>query len=188
MSTTNCVTTLYDLVRSGCEHSPAISAPGRKPLTFSNLCTLIDHTIADLHERGIGIGSRVAIVLPNGPEMATAFIAVACAATAAPLNPAYTESEFAFYLADLDIELLIVAEGESSPSIAVAAEQGIAIARLHAMPEAGAGTLRPIEAPAWDASALAMIVDPPARKYPSTNGFRSRRCSRKKARSSISVP
>ena len=140
MSTTNCVTTLYDLVRSGCEHSPAISAPGRKPLTFSNLCTLIEHTIADLHERGIGIGSRVAIVLPNGPEMATAFIAVACAATAAPLNPAYTENEFAFYLADLDIELLIVAEGESSPSIAVAAEQGIAIARLHAIPEAGAGS------------------------------------------------
>jgi hypothetical protein len=34
-------------------------------------------TVADLNARGIGRGDRVAIVLPNGPEMAAAFIAVA---------------------------------------------------------------------------------------------------------------
>ena len=42
-----------------------------------------------LNAIGIGRGDRVAIVLPNGPEMATAFLAVACGATTAPLNPAY---------------------------------------------------------------------------------------------------
>ena len=38
---------------------------------------------------GIGAGDRVAIVLPNGPEMATAFVTIAQAAVTAPLNPAY---------------------------------------------------------------------------------------------------
>ena len=40
-----------------------------------------------LNARGVGRGDRVAIVLPNGPEMATAFLAVAATATTAPLNP-----------------------------------------------------------------------------------------------------
>ena len=46
---------------------------------------------------GIGKGDRVAIVLPNGPEMAAAFLAIASASVAAPLNPGYKESEFDFY-------------------------------------------------------------------------------------------
>ena len=54
-----------------------------------------------LNGLGIGRGDRVAIVLPNGPEMAGAFIAVAGGAATAPLNPAYREEEFDFYLGDL---------------------------------------------------------------------------------------
>jgi len=48
------------------------------------------------------------MVLPNGPEMAAAFVAVAGAATTAPLNPAYTADEFAFYLDDLEARALLV--------------------------------------------------------------------------------
>ena len=44
---------------------------------------------------------RVAIVLPNGPEMATAFLSVASAATSAPLNPAYRQEDFEFYMEDI---------------------------------------------------------------------------------------
>ncbi len=51
---------------------------------------------------GIGRGDRVAIVLPNGPEMAASFVAIAAGATTAPLNPAYKRDEFDFYLADLN--------------------------------------------------------------------------------------
>ena len=51
------------------------------------LRALIETDPRTLNELGIGRGDRVAIVLPNGPEMATAFVAVASAATAAPLNP-----------------------------------------------------------------------------------------------------
>ena len=42
-------------------------------------------------------------VLPNGPEMASSFIAVASGTSSAPLNPAYRADEFEFYLDDLKI-------------------------------------------------------------------------------------
>ena len=43
--------------------------------------------------------------------MATAFLCVASAATSAPLNPAYRQDEFEFYLEDLKAEALIVEAG-----------------------------------------------------------------------------
>jgi acyl-CoA synthetase (AMP-forming)/AMP-acid ligase II len=55
-------------------------------------------TTDSLNALGIGRGDRVAIVLPNCPEMACAFVAVASCCTAAPLNMAYRADEFAFYL------------------------------------------------------------------------------------------
>ena len=62
------------------------------------------------------------IVLPNGPEMATAFVGVASGATSAPLNPAYKADEFEFYMSDLNAKALIVEAGSNSPAIAVAQE------------------------------------------------------------------
>ena len=86
---------------------------------------------------GIGRNDRVAIVLPNGPEMAAAFIAIACGATTAPLNPAYRAEEFDFYLSDLNAKALVILEGMESPALAVAEARGIPVVR------AGARTTRP---------------------------------------------
>ena len=72
----------------GAHDAPAIAAPERADLSHDGLRFLIGDTVARLNALGIGRGDRVAIVLPNGPEMATAFIAVAAAASNAPLNPA----------------------------------------------------------------------------------------------------
>ncbi|TJW74242.1 MAG: AMP-dependent synthetase, partial [Mesorhizobium sp.] len=73
---------------SGADDAPAILAPDRPTLTHGGLRQLVGATGAALHARGIGRGDRVAIVLPNGPEMATSFVAVAASASTAPLNPA----------------------------------------------------------------------------------------------------
>ena len=81
--------------------SKAIGAPGREWLTYGGLRALASQVEADLRGFGIGAADRVAIVLPNGPEMATAFVTIAQAAVTAPLNPAYQEKEFSFYLEDL---------------------------------------------------------------------------------------
>ena len=58
---------------------------------------------------GLGPGDRVAMALPNGPELVEAILAVAAlGATAAPLNPSYTEPEFRFYLGDLNPRMLLL--------------------------------------------------------------------------------
>ena len=95
-------------------------------------------TAARLAALGIGAGDRVAIVLPNGPEMATAFVSVAAAATTAPLNPAYRADELDFYLTDIGAKAILVGEDEDGPAVAVAERLGIAVLRLvsirHARP------------------------------------------------------
>ncbi len=65
---------LRDLLANGADDAPAISAPGKAPLGFGALRSLIAETIARVNALGIGRNDRVAIVLPNGPEMATCFI------------------------------------------------------------------------------------------------------------------
>jgi len=83
-----------------------------------------------LNRLGIGRNDRVAIVLPNGPEMASAFISIAAGATTAPLNPAYREDEFRFYLTDLQARLLVVQKDMATPARTVAETLGIRIATL----------------------------------------------------------
>jgi oxalate---CoA ligase len=135
--------TVSDLLRRGADDAPAIGAPGRPPLTHGGLRDLAARTVAALNGMGIGRNDRVAMVLPNGPEMAAAFVAVACAATAAPLNAAYRGEEFEFYLSDLNAKCLLIAQGMDSPARAIAAARGIPVVELVPGVVAGDFTLRP---------------------------------------------
>src|SRR5262245_11380491 len=119
----------------------AMMAPDRVPLTYGRLRTHIDDVVGTLNSVGLGRGDRVAIVLSNGPEMATAFLAVAAGTTSAPLNPAYSAREFDFYLSDLNAKALIVQSGIDSPAVSVARERGIPVLELSAVLEAAAGTV-----------------------------------------------
>ena len=131
--------TIDALLATGAADAPAIGAPGRPPLTFGGLRDHVAATVAALNAMGIGRGDRVAIVLENGPEMASAFIAIAAGATTAPLNPAYRAEEFCFYLEDLGARLLVVEAGSESPAIAVARDLGMAIAEVSVAEGAPAG-------------------------------------------------
>jgi acyl-CoA synthetase (AMP-forming)/AMP-acid ligase II len=119
----------------------AIGAPGQPWLDGTDLAALVRATCATLNTHGIGRGDRVAIVLPNGPAAATAFIAIAAMAAAAPLNPAYTEAEFEFYLDDLRPRAVIVAAGAASPVRTVASRLAIPLIELTETAPAGAFTL-----------------------------------------------
>jgi oxalate---CoA ligase len=89
---------LSHLLATGADSAPALSAPGRQPLRYDALRALIDRSLATLNGVGIARNDRVAIVLPNGPEMAACFVACASGVASAPLNPAYRADEFEFYL------------------------------------------------------------------------------------------
>ena len=97
-------TTISEILEVGASDSIVLTAPKRLPLSYSGLrmhCKKIGRQLAS---QGLINKSRVAIVMPNGPEMATAFLAVASHMSAAPLNPSYKESEYEFYLKDLKPE------------------------------------------------------------------------------------
>jgi acyl-CoA synthetase (AMP-forming)/AMP-acid ligase II/acyl carrier protein len=119
--------------------APALLAPDRAPLTYSRLSRHIDDVVQTLHAMGLGRNDRIALVLPNGPEMAVASFAVAAGATCVPLNPAYSAHEFATYLAHLHPKMLIVQEGLDSPVRAVAQACGLHIIELVPMLDAEAG-------------------------------------------------
>jgi len=118
---------------------PAIGAPGHAPLTYDGLRALVDTGVAWLNAHSIGRNDRVAIVLSNGPHAATAFLAVAAGATAAPLNAHYRAEEFEFYLTDLKAKALLVEAGMASPSREVAARLGVTVFELRVDPAAPAG-------------------------------------------------
>ncbi len=119
-----------------------IGAPGRPWLDGPGLARLAASVADTLGERGIGPGARVAIVLPNGPEMAAAFLTVAAVCCAAPLNPAYKADEFEFYLSDLKPAAIILAEGGSQAAAEVAGRLGVPILNLVTAEGEAAGMFR----------------------------------------------
>ena len=114
--------------------SVALAAPGRRPLTYSALAALIEEASADLRRFGVAPGERIALVAPNGPEIAAAFLTVTAVAACAPLNPVYRADEFAFYLEDLRARTLIVAE--AMPTEAVGAAQRLGLRVIELKPDA----------------------------------------------------
>ncbi|MFB2970272.1 AMP-binding protein [Aerosakkonema sp. BLCC-F183] len=135
--------TVPELIQAQAQNNPdriAILAPKRAPLTYGGLRDRIHQTAATLNTLGISPNDRVAVVLPNGPEMAVAFLAIAATATCAPLNPAYREQEFDFYLSDLNAKALVIQSGVGEPAKIVAKERGIPIIELIPQLEAQAGS------------------------------------------------
>ncbi|MBN9528413.1 MAG: AMP-binding protein [Alphaproteobacteria bacterium] len=131
---------LDDLLKNGADPAPAIGAPGRPALDFRGLRDFAAEIGAFLNRHGLGRGDRVAIVLPNGPEMAAAFVTVAARCSTAPLNPAYRADEFEFYLSDLRAKALIVGADDQGPAVEVAGKLGVPLIRLTPRADGPAGT------------------------------------------------
>jgi acyl-CoA synthetase (AMP-forming)/AMP-acid ligase II/acyl carrier protein len=120
-------------------NAPAILTPGRVPLNYCSLHQHIEEIGEKLREMGIARRDRVAVVLPNGPEMAVAFLSVAASAVCAPLNPAYAVEELERYFADLHPRALITQAGIDSPARRAALSRRVRIIELSTAPEAEAG-------------------------------------------------
>ena len=108
----------------------AIATLEKKPLTYQRLHEQVRDVTRQLNEMGIGRSDRVAISLPNGAQMAVAFLAISSCATCAPLNPAYRAAEFEFYLEDLNAKALIIQPGVADAAREVASKLGIPVIEL----------------------------------------------------------
>ena len=135
-------TTLVNLIALHSGDAPqafAILAPGQPGLSWRGLVEFVSDTTAKLASQGIRRGDRIALVLPNGPCAATAFLAVSNLATAAPLNLAYSASEFEFYLTDLKASALVLEREAHSPAREAAAKLGVPLIEIAPLPDSAAG-------------------------------------------------
>lgn len=136
--------------------APAILSTSPRPhLNYASLLETVVRIAAKVRGCGIGRQDRIALLAPDGPEAATAFLAISSCAACAPLNPRYREQELEFYLRDLGPKLLVVVAGVETPAPQVAAQLGIPVVELVPEHDGPAGTLR------W-----------PSTGYPEPAGFR----------------
>jgi acyl-CoA synthetase (AMP-forming)/AMP-acid ligase II/thioesterase domain-containing protein/acyl carrier protein len=122
--------------------SPAILARGRKPLSYGQLARIVRDSRRSLRQAGIGTRDRVAVVLPNSPQMAVSLLAVMVGQAAAPLNPDYSDEEFDFYLRDVEAKALLTQAGMNSPSRKAARARKIPVIELYTDSRAEAGSFR----------------------------------------------
>ena len=134
--------TIFGLLHAGDDEAFALAMADSEALTYLALRSQVARTVKDFNRLGMGRNDRVAIVLPNGREMATAFLGVACCSTAAPLNPGYKREEFDFYLRDLQAKVLVVESGSKSAALEAASALGIRVIDIEPSLDEGPGAFR----------------------------------------------
>jgi oxalate---CoA ligase len=117
---------LLAVLREGSGHPALISPDDGTSISHGELAGAVLRLAGQLAGLGVGPGQRVAMVLPNGPEVVELLLAVAAVgATAAPLNPGYTSAEYRFYLDDLDPGLVLIQAGRGADARAAASQRTI---------------------------------------------------------------
>jgi acyl-CoA synthetase (AMP-forming)/AMP-acid ligase II len=102
-------TTLLDLLAASPSAKTAVVLPDADVrITYAQLRDQIEGVAATLAAAGIRRGDRVGMALPNGLPTVVCFLAASMVGTAAPLNPAYKEEEFRFYLDDTNARVLLL--------------------------------------------------------------------------------
>jgi len=108
---------------------PALIVPDDgQVMTHRQLADRVESVAGCLAAAGVGRGDRVALTLPNGPDMVQILLAIAAlGAAAAPLNPAYTRSEFVFYLTDIQPRVFLMPASRPEAAIGAAEECSITV-------------------------------------------------------------
>ena len=104
-------------------------------ISFSQLSAHVTNFQWKLAQLGISPGAAVSIPLPNSYEFIVSFLATSRQrAIAAPLNPAYKQEEFEFYIDDLSSALTLVPKGsydQNGPAVRAARKYNAAIAECY---------------------------------------------------------
>ncbi|UTP38623.1 acyl--CoA ligase [Phenylobacterium sp. LH3H17] len=128
---------MMEYLFGGADAAPAICEIDGPTLSYGDLNGLSAAVRARLAALGLGHGDRLALVMPNGVEMAVAFVAFSSATAIAPLNPAYTSEEFRFYMEDAGVRALVVGAMGNAAAEAAAERLGLPILRFAMASEDG---------------------------------------------------
>ncbi len=121
--------TIADTVRYWASQTPeqtAIVSSEGETFSYAKLSRSIDSVVSLLAKNTIERtteGPRlplVAMVFPSNSQVAIAFLGVSSCAIAAPLNPDFTETDFEFYLSDLNPQAVLIHPELAPPARQVA--------------------------------------------------------------------
>lgn len=138
------------LLQAAAQHAAGAEALvcGPERMTYGAYWHAVQGMAQVLRDKGVQPGDRVAVILPNGLEIAVASFAVmAAGAVLVPLNPLYTAHELAYILADA-APALVVAEPDhaatraaltqlSTPPPVIAPRLDAAAGTAPCLPESG---------------------------------------------------
>lgn len=149
---------LLALIDRADEH-PAVVAPADS-VSFVELHEAVERLAGQLAGAGVEPGDAVALSLPNGIEIALAFLAIVRAgAAAAPLNPGYTAPEFHAYLKDLRPRAMLFLGDTAAPARGACGELGIATLDLSSGPARALSLAMPtLPIPETDPDAVALLL------------------------------
>lgn len=114
---------------------PPVGKDGKTTdLTYAQTAKYIDEFAHELQRIGVKGGQVVSCSLANSLEFVGTFFATgSIRAVSAPLNPAYSTSEIAFYLDDTKSSVLLVASStkESHQTFEAAKQVGVKVVKVH---------------------------------------------------------
>ena len=99
--------TFASAIPSCSQRSALGSLDGRDPINHSQVRVFVQDFGTSLHQLGFGRGDRVALVLPNGPELALAIVATANWASCVPLSATAAPEELEADLQRCGADLVI---------------------------------------------------------------------------------
>ncbi|MBP2639111.1 MAG: AMP-dependent synthetase [Firmicutes bacterium] len=132
--------TIMDTIGRQAEKNPlaaALISAQEQVHTYHEMMLNVSQLSEQLSKMGIHRGDRVAVALPNSPELAMVFLGVSAIGACAPLYPGYSKDEFMFYLADVKAKTFIIEEAGNTAAEAAAQELAIPVIRLAAEGQGG---------------------------------------------------
>ena len=121
---------IKNIIEDQNDNNVALTSENSPPLLYKDLKSFVNKIASQLAGNGISNKDRAAIVLPNGPFMASSFLTLSSYMSAAPLNPSYKTNEYEFYLKDLNPKIVIVEPNSSNEVVGVAKNLNIPVCEI----------------------------------------------------------
>jgi len=131
--------TLDQAIRSKASTAPAdlaIVSSAYKPFTYAELAAHSDRFRETLRQSGFGPEARIAVLLKDPPVAALAIVCASCSTVAVPLDPNLTAAELEARLRLLNVDGVIILDGDVTPMRDLAAKYNILIIEVR-VPHAG---------------------------------------------------